>query len=321
MLTAAVSLYTFLILETTGCGTAIVTPFRADGSIDEAALQALVHWQIESGIDFLVACGSTGEASTLDEDEWLMAVCIVAEATAGRVPVWAGCTHNSTRTLVRHASRLKQIRGVEAVLSANPYYNKPSQEGQFQHFLALARTVAPLPVALYNIPGRTGVNLEPETVVRLAEAAPNIQAVKESSGRLPQIADLVRSLPRGFKVFCGDDNLALASIGVGAHGLISVAANEIPAEMGRMIHAALSGDWAEARELERRFSRLIDANFWDSNPSPVKTVLALMGRTTDHVRLPLVPHPASTRIRLERLAGELGLLKHLPPPDGPSEVF
>jgi 4-hydroxy-tetrahydrodipicolinate synthase len=176
-------------------------------------------------------------------------------------------------------------------------------------------------VALYNIPGRTGVNLEPETVVRLAEAAPNIQAVKESSGRLPQIADLVRSLPRGFKVFCGDDNLALASIGVGAQGLISVAANEIPAEMGRMIRAALRGDWAEARELERRYSRLIDANFWDSNPSPVKTVLALMGRTTDHVRLPLVPPSAATRIRLERLAGELGLLKHLPPPDGPSEVF
>jgi 4-hydroxy-tetrahydrodipicolinate synthase len=165
------------------------------------------------------------------------------------------------------------------------------------------------------------VNLEPETVVRLADAAPNIQAVKESSGRLPQIADLVHSLPRGFKVFCGDDNLALASIGVGAQGLISVAANEIPAEMGRMIHAALRGEWAEARELERRFSRLIDANFWDSNPSPVKTVLALMGRTTDHVRLPLVPPSASTRIRLERLAGELGLLKHLPPPDGPSEVF
>ncbi len=289
--------------------------------MDEAALQALVHWQIESGIDFLVACGSTGEAATLDEDEWLKTVCLVAEAAAGRVPVWAGCTHNSTRTLVRLASRLKQIRGVEAVLSANPYYNKPSQEGQFQHFLALARAVAPLPVVLYNIPGRTGVNLEPETIVRLAEAAPNIQAVKESSGRLPQIAELVRSLPRGFKVFSGDDNLALASIGVGASGLISVAANEIPSEMARMIHAALSGKGQEARELERRYARLIDANFWDSNPCPVKTVLALMGRCTDTVRLPLVPPAAAIRARLERLAGELGLLKHLPPPEGPAEVF
>ena len=308
-------------MEITGCGTAIVTPFRADGTVDEAALSALVNWQIDSGIDFIVACGSTGEAATLDEEEWLMAVCIVAEAAAGRVPVWAGCTHNSTRTLLRYAGRLGQIRGVNAVLSANPYYNRPSQEGQFQHFLALAKAVNPLPVALYNIPGRTGVNLDPETAVRLAAAAPNIQAIKESSGKLPQIAELVRTLPRGFKVFSGDDNMALASIGVGAHGLISVAANEIPAEMGRMIRAALGNNWTEARELERRYARLIDANFWDSNPCPVKTVLNLMGRCTDHVRLPLVPPPAATRARLERLAGELGLLKHLPPPDGPSEVF
>ncbi|MGD0547488.1 MAG: 4-hydroxy-tetrahydrodipicolinate synthase [Terracidiphilus sp.] len=308
-------------METTGCGTAIVTPFRADGSVDEAALKALVNWQIDSGIDFLVACGSTGEAATLDEDEWLSTVCVVAEAAAGRVPVWAGCTHNSTRTLLRLATRLRQIRGVEAVLSANPYYNKPSQEGQFQHFLALAQAVDPLPVVVYNIPSRTGVNLEPETLARLAEAAPNIEAVKESSGKLPQIAETVRLMPRGFKVFSGDDNLALASIGVGAHGLVSVAANEIPAEMGRMIRAALGGDGAEAREIERRFARLIDANFWDSNPSPVKTVLALMGRCADTVRLPLVPPPAAIRVRLERLAGELGLLKHLPPPEGPSEVF
>ena len=188
-------------METTGCGTAIVTPFRADGSIDEPALRALVNWQIDSGIDFLVACGSTGEAATLDEEEWLRTVGMVVETAAGRVPVWAGCTHNSTRTLLRLAGRLKQVRGVSAVLSANPYYNKPSQEGQFQHFLALAKAVDPLPVTLYNIPGRTGVNLEPETVARLAEAAPNIQAIKESSGKLPQIAELVHMLPRGFKIF------------------------------------------------------------------------------------------------------------------------
>ncbi|MGA7830423.1 MAG: 4-hydroxy-tetrahydrodipicolinate synthase [Terracidiphilus sp.] len=308
-------------METTGCGTAIVTPFRGDGSVDESALRALVNWQIESGIDFLVACGSTGEAATLDDEEWLMTVCTVAEAAAGRVPVWAGCTHNSTRVLVRNASRLKQIRGVDAVLSANPYYNKPSQEGQFQHFLALAQAVAPLPVVIYNIPGRTGVNLEPDTLARLAEAAPNIEAVKESSGKLPQIAEVVRLLPRGFKVYSGDDNLALASIGVGAQGLISVAANEIPAEMGRMIRAALRGDGAEAREIERRYARLIDANFWDSNPCPVKTVLALMGRCADSVRLPLVPPSTATRLKLERLAGELGLLKHLSPPNGLSEVY
>ncbi len=250
-------------METTGCGTAIVTPFRADGSVDEQALRALVNWQIESGIDLLVACGSTGEAATLDEEEWLMTVCTVAEAAQGRVPVWAGCTHNSTRTLVRNASRLKQIRGVDAVLSANPYYNKPTQEGQFQHFLALAKAVDPLPVVLYNVPGRTAASLDPETVVRLAEAAPNIQAIKEASGKLPQIAQLVHSLPHGFKVFSGDDNLALASIGVGAQGLISVAANEAPAEVSRMIHAALNNNWIEARELERRWagsSRRISGN-------------------------------------------------------------
>jgi 4-hydroxy-tetrahydrodipicolinate synthase len=305
----------FPVMETTGCGTAIVTPFKADGSIDEAALRALVNWQIDSGINFLVACGSTGEAATLDGDEWLLALRIVAEAAGGRVPVWAGCTHNSTRTLVRQAGRLRQLRGIDGVLSANPYYNKPSQEGQFQHFLALAQAVHPLPVALYNIPSRTGVNLDPETVLRLAEAAPNIEAIKESSGKLPQIAELVRILPAGFKVFSGDDNLALASIGVGAHGLVSVAANEIPSEMASMIRAALSNQWPEARDLERRYSRLIEANFWDSNPAPVKTILNLMGRCSDHVRLPLVLPSLATRARLERVAGELNLLKHAPLPD------
>jgi 4-hydroxy-tetrahydrodipicolinate synthase len=295
-------------METTGCGTAIVTPFRADGSIDEQALQELVNWQIDSGIDFLVACGSTGEAATLDEEEWLLTVGLVVEAAAGRVPVWAGCTHNSTRTLLRLAGRLRKIGGVAAVLSANPYYNKPTQEGQFQHFLALAKEVDPLPVTVYNIPGRTGVNLEPETVLRLAEAAPNIQAIKEASGKLPQIAHLVHILPRGFKIFSGDDNLALASIGVGAHGLISVASNEVPAEIGRMVRFALGNRWAKAREIERKYALLLDANFWESNPGPVKTVLNLMGRTTDCVRLPLVPPTAATRAKLERLAGELGLI-------------
>ena len=308
-------------METTGCGTAIVTPFKADGSIDEGALRALVNWQIDSGIDFLVACGSTGEAATLDEDEWLLAIHIIVDAAAGRIPVWAGCTHNSTRTLLRHAALLRQVRGVDAILSANPYYNKPTQEGQFQHFLALAKAIDPIPLALYNVPGRTAANLEPETVVRLAEAAPNIQAIKEASGKLTQISELVHALPRGFKVFSGDDNLALAAIGVGACGLISVAANEAPAEVGRMIRAALRNDWETARDLERRYGRLFDANFWESNPGPVKTVLNLMGRTTDVVRLPLVPPTAATRARLERLAGELGLLKHAPIPEGYIGLF
>jgi 4-hydroxy-tetrahydrodipicolinate synthase len=280
--------------------------------VDTQALWALVNWQIESGIDFIVACGSTGEAATLDEDEWLETVRLVVEAAAGRVPVWAGCTHNSTRTLVRLAGRLKQLKGVAAVLSANPYYNKPGQEGQYQHFLALARAVDPLPICVYNVPGRTAANLEPETVARLAAAAGNIQAIKEASGKVPQIAGVVRLVPKGFKVFSGDDNLALAAIGVGAHGLISVASNEAPAEVGRMIRAALMNDWAQAREIERRIGRLFEANFWESNPAPVKTVLHLMGKCGDTLRLPLVPPEPATRAKLERLAGELGLLKFAP---------
>ena len=308
-------------MELTGCGTAIVTPFRADGAIDETALWSLVNWQIDSGIDFIVACGSTGEAATLDEAEWLRAVRIVIDAAAGRVPVWAGCTHNSTRTLLRQAAMLRQVPGVDAVLSANPYYNKPTQEGQFQHFLALAKMVDPIPVCLYNVPGRTGVNLDPETVVRLAEAASNIVAIKEASGKLPQITELVHSLPSSFKVFSGDDNLALAAIGIGAQGLISVASNEIPAEMARMVGAALHDEWAEARELERRYGRLFEANFWESNPGPVKTILSFMGRASDTVRLPLVAPMPATRARLERLAGELGLLKFAPIPAGDMHTY
>jgi 4-hydroxy-tetrahydrodipicolinate synthase len=298
-------------METRGCGTALITPFRDDDrqTIDERALRALVNWQIEAGIDFLVACGSTGEAATLDEEEWLETIRIVVDAAAGRVPVWAGCTHNATRTLLRMAERLQQVRGLACVLSANPYYNKPTQEGQFQHFLALAGALNPIPVCLYNVPGRTAANLEPETVVRLADAAPNIQAIKEASGKLSQIAALVHSLPHRFRVFSGDDNLALATIGIGAQGLISVASNEAPAEVAHMVHAGLRNDWTTARKLERQFGRLFEANFWESNPGPVKTILSLMGRSTDVVRLPLVPPSSSTRTRLERLAGELGLLK------------
>ena len=298
-------------METTGCGTAIVTPFKPDGSIDEPALRSLANWQVESGIDFLVACGSTGEAATLDEDEWLDAVRIVVDAAAGRVPVWAGCTHNNTRVLVRQAALLRGIDGVDAVLSANPYYNKPTQEGQYQHFMALATAVYPLPVCVYNVPGRTATNLEPATVARLAANAKNIQAIKEASGKIPQIAELAHSLPRGFRIFSGDDNLALAAIGVGAHGLISVVSNEAPAEVARMVRAALRNDWAEAREIERKYWQLFEANFWESNPGPVKSVLNLMGKCGDTLRLPLVPPAAGTRARLEQLAGELGLLKQV----------
>jgi 4-hydroxy-tetrahydrodipicolinate synthase len=299
-------------METTGCGTAIVTPFRADGAIDEHALRELARWQADAGIDFLVVCGSTGEAATLDENEWLNAIRIVVDAVARRVPVWAGCTHNSTRNLLRQAALLRDVKGIDAILSANPYYNKPSQEGQFQHFLALAKAVDPIPVCLYNVPGRTAANLEPSTVLRLAEAAHNIQAIKEASGNLTQIAKLIHWLPRSFKVFSGDDGLALATIGIGAHGLISVASNEVPAEVGEMVRAALNNDWSKARVIEAKYANLFEANFWDSNPAPVKTVLSLMGKCNAHVRLPLVTPDANTRARLERVAVDLGLLKCIP---------
>jgi 4-hydroxy-tetrahydrodipicolinate synthase len=308
-------------METTGCGTALVTPFRGNGELDERALYALVNWQIDSGIDFLVACGSTGEAATLDEEEWLRAVQIVVDAAAGRVPVWAGCTHNSTRRLVTLAEKLVRVCRVDAVLSANPYYNRPSQEGQYEHFMALARAVAPLPVVLYNVPGRTGVNLDPETVVRLAADAANIGGIKEAAGKLPQVAALVHSVPVGFKVYSGDDNLALAAIGNGAEGLVSVASNEAPAEIRRMVKAALSNDWARAREIERKFARLFEANFWDSNPGPVKTILSMMGRCEDTLRLPLVKPDRALRQKLERVAGELGLLRDAPLPEGDMRMF
>jgi len=234
--------------------------------------------------------------------------------------VWAGCTYNSTHTLIRKAERLAQIRGVDAVLSASPYYNKPSQEGQYQHFLALARTIDPLPVVLYNVPSRTGVNLEPETVARLAHETPNIAGVKEASGKLTQIPAILHGVPEGFKIFSGDDNLALAAIGSGAHGLASVASNEIPGEMARMIRAALRNDWPRAREIERKFGRLFEANFWETNPAPVKAVLHMMGRCEPVVRLPLVQLDRGMRHKLERVAGELGLLRDVVP-DGDMRMF
>ncbi len=310
-----------MVMETTGCGTAIVTPFKADGRVDQNALYALVNWQIDSGIDFLMVCGTTGEAATLDEEEWLDVVRMVVEVAAGRVPVWAGCTHNATRTLLRRAEKLARIRGLDAVLSATPYYNRPTQEGLFRHFEALAAQVAPMPVALYNVPGRTAVNLEPETVLRLVEAAANIEAIKEASGRLTQISALVHSLPQRVRIFVGDDNLALAAIGAGAHGVASVASNLIPTEMTRLVRAALRGDWDAAREIDRKYSRLFEANFWETNPGPVKTILSLMGRCSATVRLPLVEPMKSTQVKLERLAGELGLLRDAPLPEGDMRMF
>jgi 4-hydroxy-tetrahydrodipicolinate synthase len=302
-------------MELTGCGTALVTPFRANAAgeppIDEVALRALVEWQIASGIDFLVACGTTAETPTLNDDEWLRVVRIVAETAGGRVPVWAGCTHNATREAVAKAQTAARVPGVTAILSANPYYNRPTQEGQFQHFKAVADAVE-LPVVLYNIPGRTGANLEPATVARLVAAAPNIEGGKESSGQLGQITELIHLLPASFKVFAGDDPIALPVISVGGAGLVSVASNEIPVEMAQMVRFALAGDWDSAREINRRYFRLMQANFWETSPGPVKAVMAMMGRIAEEYRLPMVPVASTTREKLQGMAGELGLLAGAP---------
>lgn len=289
-----------------GCGTALVTPFRRDGSVDETALHALVNGQIENGIEFLVPCGTTGEAATLTEQEWLRVVEIVIGATAGRVPVFAGCTHNATHEAVARARKLAKIHGLTGILTANPFYNKPGQEGQYQHFKAIAEAVD-LPILLYNIPSRTGTNLEPATVLRLAEIK-NIIGVKESSGNIAQITELITTAPRNFKVLAGDDGLALPVLALGGSGLVSVASNVIPAQMARMVRSALDNDWVTARRINRQFYRLMQAHFWEPSPAPVKAVMAMLGRGEDVLRLPMVPVTEATRRKLERIVGELGLL-------------
>jgi 4-hydroxy-tetrahydrodipicolinate synthase len=298
-------------MELRGCGTALVTPFHPDTTIDTDALAALVEWQIASGIQFLVACGTTAETPSLSDREALDVIRLVVRIAAGRVPVVAGCTHNATREAVERAKAAAAVRGVSAILTANPYYNKPTQEGQFQHFRAIAESV-PLPVVIYNIPGRTACNLEPATLLRLAHACPNLYAVKESSGNLQQITELIHMLDgTKVRVLAGDDNIALAAIAVGAAGLVSVASNEIPAEMQQMIAAALSNDWTAARNLQRRYYPLLLANFWETSPSPVKYVLARMGRVAPVWRLPMVPPSGPVAARLDTLMEALQLVPPL----------
>ena len=289
-----------------GCGTALVTPFRKDGSLDEPALRALVAWQVESGIDFLVPCGTTGETPTLSREEWLRVIDVTIEVAGGRVPIVAGATSNATRDAVDKAQTVAARRGVDAILTASPYYNKPTQEGQYQHFKAIAEAVDK-PLILYNVPGRTGANLEPATLARLAQI-PNIAGVKEASGNIGQIADVCNAVPEGFLVFSGDDAVTLPIIALGGVGIISVASNEIPHEMAEMTRAALANQWDAARRLHRTYLALMQANFIESNPIPAKAVLAMMGRIEEVYRLPLCPLKKENRARLEKIASEAGLL-------------
>jgi 4-hydroxy-tetrahydrodipicolinate synthase len=289
-----------------GCGTALVTPFHQDGSIDEPALRNLVAWQIESGIDFLVPCGTTGETPTLTHEEWLRVIDVTVEVAAGRVPIVAGATSNNTKDAVAKAQDLNSREGVNGILTASPYYNKPTQEGQYQHFKAIAEAVNK-PVMLYNIPGRTGANLEPSTVARLAEI-PNIAGVKEASGNLTQVAEICAAVRPDFAVLSGDDAIVLPVISVGGVGVISVASNEIPAEMTAIVRAALNNDWDNARQLFRKYLPLMQGNFIESSPMPVKAVLAMMGRIEEAYRLPMIPVRRDTRSKLQRIAGDLGLV-------------
>jgi len=293
-------------MQLRGCGTALVTPFHQDGSLDEPALKNLVAWQVESGIDFLVPCGTTGETPTLDHDEWLRVIDLTIEAAAGRVPIIAGATSNSTRNAAAKVQEVAARPGVDAILTASPYYNKPTQEGQYQHFKAIAEAVNK-PVILYNVPSRTGTNLEPVTVARLAEV-PNIAGIKEASGNLTQIAEICNAAPPHFSVLSGDDAMTLPVVALGGVGLISVASNEIPREMAEMTRAALNNDWTSARQLFRKYLPLMQANFIESSPMPVKAVLAMMGRIEENYRLPMVPVRRDTRSKLQKIATEAGLI-------------
>jgi 4-hydroxy-tetrahydrodipicolinate synthase len=269
-----------------GCGTAIVTPFTENGDVDVEALRKLVEWQIEEGIDFLVPCGSTGEAQTLSADERRLVVATVVETARGRIPIMAGATHNDTRQAAEEARRMSGL-GVTWLLSATPYYNKPTPEGLVRHFTAVA-DAASVPVCLYNVPGRTAVNMKPDTVLRLAEH-PNIVAIKESSGDLAQVQHLLLGRPEGFSVLSGEDWMTLAIIAAGGDGLVSVASNEIPRRMSQLVRRSLRGQLAEAREILYDILPLLEANFIETNPAPVKAALAAMGRVQNVLRLPLVP--------------------------------
>jgi 4-hydroxy-tetrahydrodipicolinate synthase len=294
-------------MELRGCGTALVTPFRQDGSLDETAFSNLVAWQVESGIDFLVACGTTGETPTLTHDEWLRVIDLTVEVAAGRVPVVAGATSNSTHDAVEKAKEAASRPGVAAILTASPYYNKPTQEGQYRHFRAIAEAIDKA-VILYNVPGRTGATIEPSTLLRLSEV-PNILGVKDATGSISEMADVCHIMPEHFLVFSGDDVITLPLIALGGVGVISVVSNEIPREMTQLTRAALNNDWATARSLQGKYLPLMQANFIESNPLPVKAVLAMMGKIEEVYRLPLLPMRRDTRSKLQRVAAEVGLIE------------
>lgn len=294
----------------TGLGTALVTPFTREGSLDERGLRRLVRRQIDAGVHFLVPCGTTGESPTLSPEERLRVVSLVVEEAAGRVPVLAGAGGYDTREVVRTAIDMKGL-GAAGILSVAPYYSKPTQEGLYQHYRAIATDVG-LPIVVYNVPGRTGCNVEPGTLARLSEVA-GIAGVKEASGNVAQMCEICRAVPEEFIVLSGDDVLTLPLMAVGGHGIISVVANEAPGEMVKMVTMAERGDFDGARRVHRHLMPLMSANFIESNPIPVKAAMAAMGLLEEVYRLPMVPPSDASRARILDALRACGLLQNATP--------
>jgi 4-hydroxy-tetrahydrodipicolinate synthase len=289
----------------TGCGTALVTPFRQDRTFDEPTCRALVRRQIEGGIDFLCPCGTTGESPTLKHEEHLRVVAATVEESRGRVPVLAGAGGYDTAEVIELIAELKRI-GVSGILSVTPYYNKPTQEGLYQHYRAIAESTD-LPVVVYSVQPRTAVNVEPATIVRLAQI-PNIVGVKEASGMIGQMASILARVPEDFIVLSGDDAVALPLIALGGKGVISVVSNEIPGEFTALTRAALNGDFGTARQLQRKYQELMEINFVETSPGPVKFALSRMGLLEPVWRLPLVPPQPASQAKIEAVLESVGLV-------------
>lgn len=290
----------------TGCGTAMVTPFNGDFSLDQDAMRKLVRRQMKGGINFLVPCGTTGESPTLTHEEHLRVVEITLEEAKGKIPVLAGAGGYNTAEVIHLAKELKAM-GADGILSVTPYYNKPTQEGLYQHYKAIAAAVS-LPIVVYSVQGRTGVNVEPATLKRLA-AIDNIVGVKEASGNIAQQAAVIQAVPPHFAVLSGDDAITLPLIGLGGHGLISVASNEIPAEMTRLVQSALEGSFVLAREIQRKYFALMDVNFVESNPIPVKYAMSQMGLLEPVWRLPLVAPSEASQAKIDDVLKRLNLIE------------
>jgi len=291
-----------------GCATALVTPFTPDGAIDEERMRALVERQIAGGVRLLVPCGTTGESATMTEEEDARVIGLTIEVARGRAKVIAGAGSNSTASAIEYSKRFREL-GADAVLQVAPWYNKPTQEGLYAHFSAIAESIPDLPIMLYNVPGRTSSNIAAQTTLRLANDHENIVAVKEASGNLSQIMEILRERPANFSVLSGDDAVTLPLIALGAEGIVSVASNEIPDLMSRMTNLALDGQWEEARALHYRILPLMEVNFIESSPGPVKAAMAMMGLLEENFRLPLVPITEKSRTRVREVIAEIGLLE------------